>query len=63
VGAAAIAALCAASLGPSPRHPVAWSEVLAAVAAFLAVRRTRVLVHAFVVGLPVLWLAHAAGLP
>lgn len=62
VGPAAIAALCAAALGPGPSHPVAWSEVLAAGAAFLTVRRTRSLVHAFVVGLPVLWLAHVAGL-
>jgi branched-subunit amino acid transport protein len=63
VGPAAIAALCAASLGPAPGHAIAWSEVAAAGAAFVAVRRSRSLVHAFLVGLPVLWLAQAAGLP
>jgi branched-subunit amino acid transport protein len=63
VGPAAIAALCAASLGPGPARPVAWSEIAAALAAFLTVRRTGSLVHAFLVGMPAFWLAHALGLP
>ena len=62
VGPAAIAALCAASLGPGPARPIAWPEIVAAVTAFLAVRRTGSLVHAFVVGMPAFWLAHAFGL-
>lgn len=62
VGPAAIAALCAASLGPGPGRHVSWAEVLAAGAAFVAVRRSRNVLHAFVVGLPVLWLAQAVGL-
>jgi len=62
VGPAAIGALCAASLGPGPGRAVAWSEIVAAVAAFAAVRRTGSLVHAFLVGMPALWLAHALGL-
>jgi branched-subunit amino acid transport protein len=63
VGPAAIAALCAASLAPGPGRPVAWSEVLAAAVAFVVVRRTRSIVHAFLVGMPVLWLTHGLGLP
>ena len=62
VGPAALAALCAASLAPGPGRALAPADVLAAAAAFIAVRRTGSVVHAFVVGLPVLWLAHAAGL-
>ena len=62
VGPAAIAALCAASLGPGPSHAISWAEVVAAGAAFIAVRRSRNVVHAFVVGLPVIWLAYAVGL-
>lgn len=63
VGPAAIAALCAASLGPGPPRPIAWSEVVAAAVAFVCVRRTGSLVHAFIAGLPAFWLAHAIGLP
>ena len=62
VGPAALAALCAASLGPNPSRGIAWAEVLAAAAAFIAVRRSRRIIHAFLVGLPVLWFAHAVGL-
>ena len=62
VGPAALAALCAASLGPNPSRGIAWAEVLAAAAAFIAVRRSRSIIHAFLVGLPVLWFAHAVGL-
>ena len=62
VGPAAIAALCATSLGPGPARGISWAEVLAAAAAFAAVHRSRNVVHAFVVGLPVVWLAHAVGL-
>ena len=62
VGPAALAALCAASLGPDPSRGIAWAEVLAAAAAFIAVRRSRSIIHAFLVGLPVLWFAHAVGL-
>ena len=62
VGPAAIAALCAASLGPGPERRVSWVEVVAADAAFLTVRRSRNVVHAFVVGLPLIWLASAVGL-
>jgi branched-subunit amino acid transport protein len=62
VGPAALAALCAASLAPGPGRAVVPADVLAAAAAFVAVRRSGSVVHAFVVGLPVLWLAHAAGL-
>ena len=62
VGPAALAALCAASLGPNPSRGIAWAEVLAAAAAFIAVRRAHSISRAFIVGLPVLWFAHAAGL-
>ena len=62
VGPAAITALCAASLGPGPGRGISWAEVLAAAAAFTTVRRSRNVVHAFLVGLPVVWLAHAVGL-
>jgi branched-subunit amino acid transport protein len=62
VGPAALAALCAASLGPNPSRGIVWAEVLAAAAAFIAVRRSRSITHAFLVGLPVLWFAHAVGL-
>jgi branched-subunit amino acid transport protein len=62
VGPAAIAALCAASLGPGPVRSVVWSEIIACVAAFVAVRRTGSLVSAFVVGMPAFWIAHTLGL-
>ena len=62
VGPAAIGALCAASLGPGPARPAAWSEIVAAVAAFVAVRRTGSLVHAFLVGMSAFWIATALGL-
>ena len=41
---------------------ISFAEVMAAGAAFVAVHRSRNVVHAFVVGLPVIWLAHAVGL-
>jgi len=62
VGPAALAALCAASLGPNPSRGIAWAEILAATAAFIAVHRSRSIIHAFLIGLPVVWLAHAVGL-
>jgi branched-subunit amino acid transport protein len=63
VGPAAIAALLASFVltsGATMRvAPVA--ELLAVVGAMLAVGRTGNLLHAFVVGLPVLWLATLLG--
>ena len=62
VGPAATAALVAASLMSGEGDGVELSEVLAAVAGFLAVRRTGQVAAALLVGMPVLWAARAVGL-
>ncbi len=64
IGPAALAALIASMLFTSDGAVVAGHlPTLAAVAvAYLVVRRSGSVVHAFLVGLPVLWLGTALGL-
>lgn len=64
VGPAAIAALVASMMVIADGTLVApaLSELLATAAAFVAVRRTGNVMHAFTFGLPVFWAATAIGL-
>jgi len=61
-GPAALAALVATHLAAGDASGVDLAVVLAAVCGFVAVRRTGNVIAALAVGMPVLWLAHAAGL-
>lgn len=64
VGPAAVAALVASSLAAATTTPGSSGlpELAAAATAFGVVRRTGRVVHAVVVGLPVLWALEALGL-
>lgn len=61
VAPAAVGALLASMLFTSGGRiaPLPWPELLAVVAGFLAVRRSGNVLHAFVVGMPVFWVATA----
>lgn len=59
-GPAAIATLVAVSLAGSAGGQ--RSELIAASAGFVVVRRTGNVTHAFLVGMPMLWILYALGL-
>ena len=61
-GPAALAALIATHIAAGDGSGVDLAVVLAAVGGFAAVRRTGNVIAALAVGMPVLWIAHAAGL-
>jgi branched-subunit amino acid transport protein len=60
-GPAAIATLVVSALF-SGSEGGRWPELIAASAGFLAVRRTGNITHAFLVGMPALWILYALGL-
>ena len=59
-GPAAVATLVVSTV-LARSDSVRWPELLAALAGFLAARRTGKVTHAFLIGLPVLWGVTAAG--
>lgn len=59
-GPAAIATLVVSALF-SGGDGARWPELIAGSAAFWAVRRTGNVTHAFVVGMPMLWILYALG--
>ena len=61
-GPAALAALAATHVATSDAGGLDGAVVLAAVSGFVAVRRTGNVINALAIGMPVLWIAHAAGL-
>ena len=61
-GPAALAALAATHLATGDAGGLDVAVVLAAACGFAAVRRTGNVIAALAVGMPVLWIAHAAGL-